>query len=987
MNESQLEFVWPAPADAIPILLAFVVLPVWLISTIFKYTRSSLLKKVLLVPVCLVAPLLLSAFWPLALKLSGIIQFTGSGDYQPPYSWYANELPGRYSDYVWVGLTTTVTWVFHAVLKSNSSPSQLKTRISCPRCGQALRVPIGRGQLRVKCVCGHAFLWPGIPSPARPHRYWPIRPKALAVVGILAMVLIALIAVVRSRWADLVPERWVSASYADLVNPSEITQSGESIADVRGRLAQDSSAYSQLQPFLEPYARLLPDALDIVRGPAAHPRRAVADAYGPPVARPAWVDLLRGGRYVVTYDGYDLATVFAPGRTAKVAYDDAFGVLRHPLGVLQASVGGPLRVEVFAYENDYAASALRLNTNPHTFTATAFGPQPGKKPIDLQALDTFFTAGYELAGARIDLDDGLVLVGRPGERSSLANHPTTVADLTVAYRAVFHAGHNDAFISLDPSPDPTRVRVNFGGVLEDTRLGTVVLQSDMRFKTLTSGLDPVTYSDLRESTRARVPRFMTVSERDLASQSTGTSGWEGTRFWFYPDSVEIQTDIEGRTAYVEKARFAADAERSRADFDTGDEFAASKRKRLSPSIRANIDDLNARYENYAEAFPELRELTVVARLMGISSWLKEAHAGDVDLDGLLAAELPTWSTPREKPQLLSVSVFSHTGRRAPSTDEVLARATVRRIDHLLDQPLGKVFSTTETLSAFLVATHNGGGSVAAQSAVPRPCRDYIRTREHLKSFAELVAGRTRGAAPAPLAGPARQLDASRAGLEQMKRELYDLERLMATSVATHNRYLDQHNALVEQYNAKHNQHNALAQWASGLNSGVQRVITMIEGGIDLAPKGFKVSRRAGSPELERMRSATPDRGVGGWTRSPRPSRRVASSASLPWRWNIATKGERAGAAAETGTDGAGNRFWATRGGSAGAWKERVVLSGGRAVERVYEPGAKELRVVDYAQGKPQTFLVVQREASGRIVFTRRDPSSLIAIVPDPPPWW
>lgn len=584
---------------------------------------------------------------------------------------------------------------------------------------------------------------------------------------------------------------------------------------------------------------------------------------------------------------------------------------------------------------------------------------------------------------------GKYTVSWPAGKALLANHPATVADLAVAYRAVFHAGHNDAFISLDPSPDPSRVRVNFGGVLEDTRLGSVVLQSDMRFKTLTSGLDPVTYSDLRERTRARVPRFMTVSERDLASQSTGTSGWEGTRFWFYPDAVEIQTDIEGRTAYVEKARFAADAERSRTDFGTRDEFAVFKRKRLSPSIRANINDLNARYEDYAEAFPELRELTAVARLMGISSWLKEAHAGDVDLDGLLAAELPAWSTPREKPQLLSVSVFSYAGTGAPSTDEVLARATVRRIDPLLDEPVGKVFPTTETLSAFLVAiTDNGGESVVAQSAVTRPCRDYIRTREHLKSFAELVAGRTMGAAPAPLAGLARQLDASRAKLEQMKRELDDLERLMATSVATHNRYLDQYNALVKRYNAKLNRHNALAQRASGLNSGVQGVTT-IEGGIDLAPKGFKVSRRAGSPELERIRSATSERGVGGWTRSPRPSRRVASSSvSLPWRWNIATEGERAGAAAETGTDGAGNRFWATRGGgSAGAWKERVVLSGGRAVERVYEPGAKELRVVDYNQGKPQTFLVVQREASGRIVFKRRDPGSLIPIVPDPPPWW
>lgn len=863
--------------------------------------------------------------------------------------------------------------------------SEPKITIPCPRCGQALRVPGGLRQLSVRCTCGHTFLWPNTPPPAHRARRRPPPRRALAVLGFIAAALLTLVVVFRSPNPDLAPEVWVSVSYADLVNPSEITQSGETISDVRGRMAQDPSVYAQLQPFLEPWGSLLPDAQDMVQGPTAHPRRAVADAYAPGAARPAWVDLLRGGRHIVTYDGYDLATAFAPGRKAKEAYDAAFGVLRHPLGALQAYVGRPLRVEIYAYENDYASFELRLNTKGHTFTATSFDPPPGKTPVDLQALDAFFAAGNELVGARIDPSDGLVLVGGPGERGALARHPPSVADLSVAYRAVFHAGHNDAYISLDPSPDPTRVRVNFGGVLEDTRLGSVVLQSDMRFKTLFSGLDPITHADLRGTTRLRVHHFMTVSERDLATTMSSKTGWEGTRFWFYPDTVEILTDLEGRTAYVEKARFTADAERSRADFSTRDEFEAFKSTRLSPSIRANIDNLNARYEDYAEAFPELRELTTVARLMGICSWLRDAHTSEVDLDGLLAAELPAWSTPRDKPQLLSVSVLSYAGTGAPSADEVLARTEVRRIDPLLDEPIDKVFPRDKERSAFLLATGNAGGNLVGSSVVRRPSRDYIHTREDLKAFVEVVADRIMGGAQGPLEDLSRDLESRRTRLEGMKRELDDLNGIMQTSDATHNLYLDQYNALVGQYNAELNRHNALARWASRLDAGV-KTVTTIEGGIDLAPKEFKVSPRAVSPELERVRAATPEGGVNGWTRSPRPSGRAAPpSVSLPWRWEIAGKGERAGEATENGKDAAGNRYWASRAVSSGDWKDRILLSGGRAVERIYDSGAKELRIANYNQGKPERYLVAQREASGRIVFKRRDPSSLIPIGPGAPP--
>lgn len=123
MKEIQLQFHWPSLFDAIPASLLFVVLPGYLIWLVFKYTSLSALKKALLAPVCLAAPFVVTAFWPLALKLSGIIEVSGPGNIQLPYGWYSRELFGRASDYVWVALTALAILVLRAGLKAKHRPS------------------------------------------------------------------------------------------------------------------------------------------------------------------------------------------------------------------------------------------------------------------------------------------------------------------------------------------------------------------------------------------------------------------------------------------------------------------------------------------------------------------------------------------------------------------------------------------------------------------------------------------------------------------------------------------------------------------------------------------------------------------------------------------------------------------------------------------------------------------------------------------------
>src|SRR3972149_41683 len=105
MGKTQLEFMWPSLPDAIPVLIIFIVLPGSLIWLVFKYTTFARWKKALMLAVCLIASFFVPAFWPFALKVSGIIKRTRPGVYQAPYGCYARELFARFSDYVWITLT------------------------------------------------------------------------------------------------------------------------------------------------------------------------------------------------------------------------------------------------------------------------------------------------------------------------------------------------------------------------------------------------------------------------------------------------------------------------------------------------------------------------------------------------------------------------------------------------------------------------------------------------------------------------------------------------------------------------------------------------------------------------------------------------------------------------------------------------------------------------------------------------------------------
>lgn len=798
--------------------------------------------------------------------------------------------------------------------------------------------------------------------------------------------------------------RWTRISYADLVNKDQLTQSGSTIGSLLPQLLAKPHLKGELQPFLSPFANLLPHALDMILKTAELPRMSLAETYAPGVAQPAWAAIVRSGRIVVTDDGNATATAFLPGNDAEQAYRTNYSVLRHMLLALLPPDPTALKVFAYAYVNNFSPCELHLNLDPYVVAATDFPPLAGKTPIDIVGLREFFNQGCELVGGHLDDRARLILVGKKGEPQRLAGEPADFSDLAVAYRAVFHCEDSGAFVSLDPHRDATQVTVSFGGLLEDTRLGAVVLQADRRFKTITSGLDPTSFADIRAPVRAAIPDFVSVGERDLCSGTFDERAkWVGTRFWYYPESVEIEADLAYRSAIIKRAQFTADAERSRDDFATSQDFDQYKKTHLSPSIRENIRHLNEHYSDYAKVFPELKELSVVARLMGVCIWLKRANIANLDLDALLAVKLPAYQTPRQSRKLMAASVMINGGSATLGLPDVQQGACVRYLSNILDKRVEEVFSSDEKLAEYLslLAGENPGVSKKFMRPARRfrdehtgqTVRETIRTEADLRALAEYAASEV----DCPASGSLAVLDADIKAMEKkaevIKRELARVDLLMSRGVNEHNSHVSEYNDLVMQQrrivaelNAAIDRYNA--------NVGSGRVVTEIGGGISMESDRFTVRSVRVSKEIEQIRSVTKasegsivEYDGERWIKT-RPYDAGSAERTSPlargWRQGEglgSTDSERHSAATDSG-----ERYWRLSKLAAPGWRDQLLMTGGRLRERLYTDGGRTLQVADWEQGELKSIIVGRFVADDQIIFelsSRRD----LMQPESPPSWW
>jgi len=569
---------------------------------------------------------------------------------------------------------------------------------------------------------------------------------------------------------------WVEVDYSALVDRRQLSHSGESVGELLRRLGgrplpgpgenrSDRLAHSLLDPMIEPYALVLPDVLDSLEKPAGRPFVEIGRLWHAGVEQPGWVELLRARRYLVESDGAGRLRMFLPDESgtdgddsasaALGAWSSARPILRHLLRAERQRLGAgaaelpSLAVSVYPYRHLPARSLFSLGSIPHRETVDDTRPGGRRPPLDLAAWSAFLDSGLQLEGARLEADGSIRLLGSKSERpSTLLGRPLSLADFAVAYRAVVHGGQAEPYMSLDRGFSPQMSIVNYGGRLRDTAMGWVSLQCDILFKTFSLGLDIVRGMDRRAEVVAAVPNFLTHIER-LARDpgSEGIQG-QGTRLWFYPDSVDLTISTEGDVLVLRKVRMSAASQR--VDHATGSDTPGED----PPWTRATIAEINRDYDSLANFFPELHDLDQVVRLLSLFTWLEQARAEGLllpELDALLALELPQLPTPRVFPQLLAFNALPEAG--SMSAVDVFDRVEIGEALERLNGAPGPVLGASrrferaaawlnpdDAQAAALIQRFQGvDAATAAESSLDRLAHQAERLRMHQTVLATLPA--------------------------------------------------------------------------------------------------------------------------------------------------------------------------------------------------------------------------------------------------------
>lgn len=506
--------------------------------------------------------------------------------------------------------------------------------------------------------------------------------------GIVAILTVSAIWSVAAA-TDTRPDRWLRVDYGALVDGRKLTHSGEPVGAMLKRLggrSDDALAYRLLDPILEPYVFVLSDALDSLGAPSELPLVEVGSLWEPGEAQPAWVELVRARRYLLESDGEGHLRACLPATSvdasqdpveaAKAAWDEAWPVLRHALAgerrrLVHRRGGAPpaIEVSVHAYRHDLARGVFDLGVTPWKTTVTETGSRIAKPPIDIENLKSILDRGLRIEGGRLEPSGRVRWFTTDSDRKpTILGRPLSLADVAVAYRAVVRGGNGEPYMSLDRASAPHVADVNYGGRLRDTALGMVSLLADVRFKTFSVGVDLLGDGDVREAVRRVLPDFKTHLERFAADPSAGAILNQQTRFWFYPDDVDLTLSAEGDVLAFRKVRMTAASERV---------VAAGATQSDPPWTKDNVAFLNAHYEALAKLFPEMADLDESVRLLSLFTWLEAAKGQGLavpDLDVLLAVELPALATPRRFPQLLTHDVLPAAG--AAGVVDVLDRTDV-----------------------------------------------------------------------------------------------------------------------------------------------------------------------------------------------------------------------------------------------------------------------------------------------------------------------
>ncbi len=689
--------------------------------------------------------------------------------------------------------------------------------INCPNCNTAYKIPLTNKTLKITCNnCGWIFYKKTKKTP-------PINNRKFIKPAVYLIIIIAFIYFIIDfeNWevgekSGTIPNNkssnWITIEYGRLIDKSILTHSGETVEDIIVRIPKYTDELKgQVQKYLEPYSILCHDVLLSTTKPDTLPLVNILAHYPEGSEQPVWAALFREGHYQVYYNS-KLIRVFLKGAYPSISFEKYQSVVRLPiLDILNSEHTSIRKVEVYVFKNDYASTKIELNTTPRVFTIDELDLSAHKKTIDLSSIEYFLNQGVILEAIEVDRNNDLYFYGRNSRKQTLAGDFIALSDIAVIYRSIFHYGNNSPYISLDKNEDNRFAKVNYGGNLENTHVGSVVLEADKLFKALGTGLDPNTHHLITENITKKVPDFLTEDERSLLENSG--EGHTQIRYWFYPDSIGTVTD--GSLGVVLTHQFLADVERM--DINV----------RTSNAVKETINHLNKNYHQYSKAEKTFQELNTVGRIMALVNWLKGMNMDDrIELDELLAVKIPAFKTPKRTKKMLAVTAISYSGNTRLNNQNIRNYTKTYYISDLLDK-----YSSSTSDKYFLKVAGDYFSKIDIKDIAPSEYNKLQSTKNYYDRLIKLINSEIESLG------------------NEIERKKHNLNKKNSRDVDLYNDKINKYNDLlatqksyVKTYNEQVNKLN---------NMDIKsRCITSIGGGINLRPSEFKqISRNRNSPKL------------------------------------------------------------------------------------------------------------------------------------------
>lgn len=619
----------------------------------------------------------------------------------------------------------------------------------------------------------------------------------------LALILFAYLSIytnVDSTISKTKPSNWVTISYGSAVDKSTLTHSGERVGNVIQKIpSYDDDFKGLVQQYLEPYSILCHDVLLYNIKPDTPPLINILAHYPIGSEQPAWVDLFREGYFQLYYNS-QLIRIFLKGDNPENSFEKYQSVIRLPIQDLINSKHLSIKnLEVYVFENDYAKTEIRVNMIPAIFAINDLDLSPKHQPIDLDSIEEFLNHGVVLEAAEVNERNDIFFYGRSASDQTIADKPVSISDIAVVYRAIFHYGYNAPYISLDTHEDNRYAKVNFGGHLENTRVGHVVLEADKLFKTLSTGIDPNTHEFVKSKITKYVPAFLTEDERGFLEDAN--EGNTQIRYWFYPD--EIGTVTDGSIGIIQKYQFLADAERMDVEVQ------------LDNATRKTIDHLNNYFIQYEKAENTYKELNTVGRMMALVNWLKEMNIDDrVELDDLLSVKIAAFSTPEKTKKMLAITAIVCPEDLNITNQNVRDQTKTYYLSDLLDK-----YSSSTSDNEFLEIANNYFSQVDIAELYPpyKKLEDQVDDYDH-------------------------QINSKEKEIEllenEIKRKTDTLNQNSSSDIDQYNNLINKYNNLFENQESMINVYNAKVTELKSMNIR-SRTISSIGGGISLDPREFK----------------------------------------------------------------------------------------------------------------------------------------------------